>query len=62
MKMTAFIKLVTEQYMASDAEVFPVDAQAARLAPVKSRVRKGSAHAVVLKLPEGFMPSYCKYN
>jgi hypothetical protein len=34
MKITAFIKRVTEQYMASDALVFPVDAHAARVAPI----------------------------
>jgi hypothetical protein len=34
MKITAFISLVTEQYKASEALVFPVDAQAARLAPI----------------------------
>src|SRR5437762_13930418 len=62
MKMIAFISFVTEQYKASDALVLPVEAQAARLALVKQACVKAADMPLSLKLPEGFMPSYCKYR
>src|SRR5688572_9716740 len=60
MKMTAFISRVTEQYIASEALVLPVDAQAARLAPVARAWVNAALMPLSLKLPEGFIPSYCK--
>src|SRR3982074_2281973 len=60
MKITAFIKRVTEQYRASEALVFPVEAQAARLAPIVRACVKAADMPLSLKLPEGFKPSYCK--
>src|SRR6185312_4741357 len=60
MKMTAFINLVTEQYRASEALVLPVDAQAARAAPIMWAWVKAADMPLSLKLPDGFIPSYCK--
>ena len=51
-----------EQYMASEALVFPVDAQAARLAPMVWACVKAADMPLSLKLPEGFMPSYCSMS
>src|SRR4051812_7125870 len=62
MKITACISLLTPQYSASDALVLPVEAQAARLAPVVCACVKAAVIPLSLKLPEGFMPSYCKNN
>ena len=53
MKITAFISRVTAQYIASEALVLPVEAQAAREAPVMPGVRKGRRHAVVLEAARG---------
>ena len=60
MKITAFISLVTEQYSASEALVLPVEAQAARLAPIVWACVKAADMPLSLKLPEGFSPSYCR--
>jgi len=53
---------VTEQYSASEALVLPVEAQAARLAPTVRAWVNAAVMPLSLKLPEGFMPSYCKNN
>ena len=58
--MTAFINRVTEQYKASDALVLPVEAQAARLAPIMRAWVNAADMPLSLKLPEGFIPSYCR--
>ena len=50
----------TELYIASEALVLPVDAQAARLAPIRRAWVKAADMPLSLKLPEGFMPSYCR--
>jgi hypothetical protein len=60
--MIAFISWVTAQYIASDALVLPVDAQAARFAPTIWACVKAAHIPLSLKEPEGFIPSYCKYN
>ena len=60
MKITAFMKPETAQYMAKEALVFPVDAQAARWAPTRRAWVKAAVIPLSLKLPEGFIPSYCK--
>ena len=60
MKITAFISRVTEQYRASEALVLPVEAQAARLAPTMRAWVNAADMPLSLKLPEGFMPSYCR--
>ena len=52
----------TAQYMASDALVLPVEAQAARLAPIVRACVKAADMPLSLKLPEGFIPSYCRYS
>ena len=62
MKITAFISRVTEQYRASEALVLPVEAQAARVAPTSRAWLKAADMPLSLKLPEGFIPSYCKYS
>ena len=54
--MTAFISRVAAQYMASDALVLPVEAQAARLAPIARACVNAAVMPLSLKLPEGFMP------
>ena len=46
--------------MASEALVLPVLAQAARRAPTSPAWVKAAVMPLSLKLPEGFMPSYCK--
>ena len=48
--------------MASDALVLPVEAQAARLAPINRACVKAADMPLSLKLPEGFIPSYCRYS
>src|SRR5262249_41256572 len=60
MKMMPFIKRVTAQYRASDALVLPVEAQAARLALTIRAWVKAADIPLSLKLPEGFIPSYCR--
>src|SRR3989304_5622408 len=60
MKITARISRVTEQYKASDALVLPVEVQAAREAPTNRAWLKAADMPLSLKLPEGFMPSYCR--
>src|SRR5436853_5962621 len=60
MKMTARIRPVAEQKTASEALVLPVLAQAARLAPVIRACVNAAVMPLSLKLPEGFMPSYCR--
>ena len=62
MKITARISRVTEQYKASDALVLPVEAHAARDAPTNRAWLKAADMPLSLKLPEGFMPSYCRNN
>src|SRR4029079_10993862 len=62
MKMTACISLLTPQYSASDALVLPVEAQAARFAPVMWACVNAAVMPLSLKLPDGFIPSYCKYK
>ena len=62
MKMTAFISRVTAQYIASEALVLPVEAQAARWAPIIRACVNAADMPLSLKLPEGFMPSYCRYR
>src|SRR5436190_24217559 len=62
MKITAFISRVAAQYMASDALVLPVEAQAARLAPIDRACVKAADIPLSLNEPDGFSPSYCKYN
>ena len=47
---------------ASDALVLPVEAQAARLAPIVWACVKAAVMPLSLKLPEGFIPSYCRYS
>ena len=60
MKMIALKpKSVAEQKTASDAEVFPVLAQATRRAPTILACVKAAVMPLSLKLPEGFIPSYC---
>ena len=56
MKITAFISRVTEQYRASEALVLPVEAQAARLAPIDAGVGEGGRHAVVFEAARGIHP------
>ena len=51
---------VTQQYSASDALVLPVEAQAARLAPIVRACVNAAVMPLSLKLPEGFIPSYCR--
>ena len=58
--MIACISLLTPQYRASDALVLPVEAQAARRAPIMWACVKAAVMPLSLKLPEGFMPSYCR--
>ena len=60
MKITAFINRVTAQYKASEALVLPVEAQAARLAPIMRACVNAADMPLSLKLPEGFIPSYCR--
>ena len=51
---------ITAQYIANDALVLPVDAQAARFAPTIWACVNAAVMPLSLKLPEGFIPSYCK--
>ena len=53
---------MTEQYSASDALVLPVEAQAALVAPMHRAWVKAADMPLSLKLPEGFIPSYCRNN
>ena len=46
--------------MASEALVLPVEAQAARLAPIARACVNAADMPLSLKLPEGFSPSYCR--
>ena len=62
MKIIARISCVTAQYIASDALVLPVEAHAARLAPTMCAWVKAAHIPLSLKEPDGFIPSYCKYN
>src|SRR5437899_12126502 len=62
MKMIARISPVAEQKTASEALVLPVEAQAARRAPTMRAWVNAAVMPLSLKLPEGFMPSYCKYR
>ena len=59
-KMTARIKEVTEQKTAREALVLPVLAQAARRAPAMRAWVKAAVMPLSLKLPDGFIPSYCR--
>ena len=43
-----------------DSSLFPVDAQAAREAPTNRACVKAADIPLSLKLPEGFIPSYCR--
>ena len=54
--MIACISLLTPQYRASDALVLPVDAQAARRAPIVWACVNAAVMPLSLKLPDGFMP------
>ena len=58
--MTAFISRVTAQYMANEALVLPVEAQAARRAPIMRACVNAADMPLSLKLPDGFIPSYCR--
>ncbi len=58
--MIARIKPVTEQKTASEALVLPVLAQAARLTPTIRACVNAAVMPLSLKLPDGFMPSYCR--
>src|SRR3954453_11251381 len=60
MKITACISLLTPQYRASEALVLPVEAHAARFAPVICAWVNAAVMPLSLKLPEGFIPSYCR--
>ena len=62
MKITAFMRRVTAQYIASEALVLPVEAHAARCAPHMRACVNAADMPLSLKLPDGFMPSYCKYR
>src|SRR5579864_4370644 len=62
MKITARRRPVAEQKTASDALVLPVLAQAARRAPTRRACVNAAVMPLSLKLPDGFMPSYCKNN
>src|SRR6185295_6316570 len=62
MKMTPLMDRTEAQYMASEALVLPVEAHAARLAPVALACVKAADMPLSLKLPEGFIPSCCKYS
>ncbi len=56
--MTACMSLLTQQYRAREALVLPVDAHAARFAPMVCACVNAAVMPLSLKLPEGFMPSY----
>ena len=60
--MIACISLLTPQYRASEALVLPVDAQAARRAPIMWACVNAAVMPLSLKLPDGFIPSYCRYK
>src|SRR5262245_34584342 len=60
MKMMARIKPVAEQYTASEALVLPVLAHAARRAATTRACVNAADMPLSLKLPEGFIPSYCR--
>src|SRR5262245_13496614 len=62
MKMIARIRPVAEQKTASEALVLPVDAHAALRAPTMRACVKAAVMPLSLKLPEGFIPSYCKWR
>ncbi len=54
------ISRVTAQYTASDALVFPVEAHAARVAPIMRACENAADMPLSLNDPDGFRPSYCK--
>ena len=56
MKMTAFIRLVTEQYIASDAEVLPGRSAGGSFRAGKACVGEGSAHTVVFEAARRIHP------
>lgn len=60
MKITARMICVTEEYKASEALVLPVEAQAAFFAPTNLAWLKAADMPLSLKLPDGFIPSYCR--
>ena len=60
MKITARMSCVTDEYRASEALVLPVEAQAAFFAPTSRAWLKAADMPLSLKLPDGFMPSYCR--
>ena len=60
MKMTARINPVAEQKTARLALVLPVLAQAARRARTSRAWVNAAVMPLSLKLPDGFIPSYCK--
>jgi hypothetical protein len=60
MNTMARISPLAEQNTARLALVLPVLAQAARRAPTRRACVKAAVMPLSLKLPEGFMPSYCK--
>src|SRR4051812_19215285 len=62
MKMTALMRLVAEQKTARLALVLPVLAQAARRAFTMRAWVNAAVMPLSLKLPDGFMPSYCRNN
>src|SRR5262245_24743080 len=60
MKMIARISPVAEQNTASEALVLPVLAHAARRAPTMRAWVNAAVMPLSLKLPDGFIPSYCR--
>ena len=62
MKMIPRISRVTAQYTASDAEVLPVEAQAARRAPIIRACVKAAHIPLSLNEPDGLSPSYWRWS
>ena len=58
MKMIPRISRVTAQYTASEALVLPVEAQAARRAPIIRACVNAADMPLSLNDPDGFSPSY----
>ena len=58
--MIPLISWDTAQYIANEALVLPVDAQAAFVAPIVRACVNAADMPLSLKLPEGFIPSYCR--
>ena len=48
--------------MARLALVLPVEAHAARRAPTRPACVNAAVMPLSLKLPDGFIPSYCRYS